>query len=162
MKKHMAVKTGVVFKGISDVMAQVNKENISENARQYVQLLHQSIEIDQEKEMFYLELNDDEKTEVEHVLKDVFHTRLPEYMPVTEVAQMLNVTPQMVRRYCAEGKIKAKQRMENSGKWLIPTEQFLAKPEFSKHLKQKEINRMKSMKAIDLVLQGIDEEEEED
>ncbi|WP_144462987.1 helix-turn-helix domain-containing protein [Siminovitchia fortis] len=157
----MAVKTGAVFKGISDAMTQFEKENISENAKHYVHLLHQSIEIEQENEMFYLELNNDEKNEVEHVLEDIFRTRLPEYLPVTEVAQILNVTPQMVRRYCAEGKIQAKQRSENSGKWLIPTEQFLAKPEFAKYLKQKELNRMQSMKAIDLVLQGIVEEEEE-
>ncbi|MBP3040272.1 helix-turn-helix domain-containing protein [Bacillaceae bacterium Marseille-Q3522] len=112
--------------------------------------------------MAYLELSEKEKEEAKAVLKKVIGSGLPEYLSVSEVSQILNVSPQMVRRYCAEGKIIGKQRLEGSGKWLIPTEQFLSKPEFAKYIKQKEINRLKSMNAAKMMLQMIEDLENGD
>ncbi|MCR2822369.1 helix-turn-helix domain-containing protein [Lederbergia panacisoli] len=138
-----------------------NEDKISDSARHYVNLLFQSMEVEKLKEMAYLELRENEKIEVQQLLKHTFESSLPVYLPVTEVSQILGVSPQMVRRYCAEGKIKAKQRLGETGQWLIPTEQFVSKPEFTKYLYQKEINRKKSIKAAEIMLQMIDEDEEE-
>jgi hypothetical protein len=161
VKKKLAIQTGSLFKNMTDAIGKMNEKAINVNVKRYVQMIHQSIEIEKEREMLYMELSEEEKREAEHLLKDLFQSELPEFMPVSEVAQMLNVTPQMVRRYCAEGKIIAKQRLENSGQWLIPTEQFVTRPEFFKYLKDKEMNRIKSIKAAELMLHIPDGEIEE-
>lgn len=150
----MAKQTGSLFKNMTDAIGKMNEKAISDNVKRYVQMIHQSIEIEKEKEMLYMELNEEEKLEAEYLLKDLFQPELPEFMPVSEVAQMLGVTPQMVRRYCTEGKIFAKQRLENSGQWLIPVEQFITRPEFFKYLKEKEINKNKSIKMAKMMIES--------
>ncbi|MBW8349605.1 helix-turn-helix domain-containing protein [Bacillus sp. IITD106] len=136
-------------------------DKISEKAKHYVDLFFQSMELDKMKDMAYMELEENEKEEVERLIIKAFESSLPAYLPVSEVSQILGVSTQMVRRYCSEGKIKAKQRLGETGQWLIPTEQFISKPEFTKYLKRKEINREKSIRAAEIILQMIDEDEED-
>lgn len=136
---------------------------ISDKALNYVDLFEYSIVIEQKKELAYSELDEEEKNIVQDLLNQKMEKyEIPKYLPVSEVAKILKVTPQMVRRYCVEGKIEAKQRLEGSGKWQIPTEQFLSKPEFIEYIKQKEINRLKSMKAAKIMLDMIGEDDLED
>lgn len=162
--EEMAIEMASIYDKIRDVTRQVEQAPISEKAKQYVQLLQYSIELEKQKERVYLELEESEKEEAQHVLKEIMahELNLPRFLPVSEVAMMLNVSPQMVRRYCAEGKIVAKRRNRDARKWYIPTEQFLTMPEFVKYIQQKEVNRIKSIKAAQLMLQMIDEDEDDD
>lgn len=160
----MAIEMAAIFDKIRDVTRQVEDAPISENVKKYVQLLRYSIELEKQIEKAYLELDEIEKEEAKHTLREILgpELQLPKYLPVSEVAMMLNVSPQMVRRYCSEGKILARKRHQDGGKWYIPTEQFLTKPEFAKYIQQKEVNRIKSIKAAEIMLQMIDEDEDEE
>ncbi|PLR79570.1 DNA-binding protein [Bacillus canaveralius] len=162
MDEEMAIEMASIYEKIRNVANQIDNAPISDKAKQYVQLLRYSIELEKQKEKAYLELNENEKEEAQSILKEILAPELPKYLPVSEVSMMLNVSPQMVRRYCAEGKILGKRRHQDSGKWLIPTEQFLTKPEFVEYIQKKEVNRIKSIKAAQLMLQMIDEDEEDD
>lgn len=160
MDDKMSSELATIYGKIKNDTSHVEREAISEKAKSYVELYRYSIELEKQKEIAYQELSGSEKQEAQNVLKKVTASNLPEFLPVSEVAMILDVSPQMVRRYCAEGKISAKQRLDDRGKWLIPTEQFLTKPEFSMYIKQKEVNRLKSIKAANTMLQMTDEDDE--
>ncbi|GEN35944.1 helix-turn-helix domain-containing protein [Aneurinibacillus danicus] len=51
----------------------------------------------------------------------------PEFLSPGEVADLLGITPQMVRRYCKEGAIPAYRTLGNRGSWRIDTKHFFAK-----------------------------------
>ncbi len=111
-------------------------------------------------EKLYSELNDEEKEEAINFFKKIHSSEIPEYLSVREVAQLLEVTPQMVRRYCAEEKIKAFQRLEGSGSWLIESTQFLNHPGWPKFFKSKEKAKDNSVYVAEKMLDYLSEDEE--
>jgi hypothetical protein len=135
-----------------------NEEEISEKAKRYVTLLRMQMELEKQKEQLYLELNELEKQEATNVLKDTTTEDLPEYLPVRDVAEILEVTPQMVRRYCIDGKIDARQRIEGSGKWLIPTKQFITHPNWNKYMDKKNKIKKQSVNIANKMLQYLEED----
>ncbi|KYD32968.1 helix-turn-helix domain-containing protein [Parageobacillus toebii] len=132
---------------------------LSENARRYLELVRLSLELEKQKEKMYLALNEQEKEEVQNVLSQITEPTIPEYLTVRDVALLLDVTPQMVRRYCAEGKIDAYQRLEGSGKWIIPTAQFLHHPNWSAFLRKRQKVKNQSINIAEKMLEYLEEEE---
>lgn len=82
---------------------------------------------------------------------------IPEYLTTQDVAKMLHISPQMVRRYCANGDIKATQRMGGTGAWLIETSQYLDHPGLRNVLAAKEVKRKKSLGFANSMLELLDE-----
>jgi hypothetical protein len=136
----------------------LNETDISENAKRYVAILRMQMELDKQKELIYLELDDYEKEEANNVLKKETTLDIPEFLPVRDVAQILDVTPQMVRRYCANGQIDARQRMEGSGTWFIPTEQFINHPNWTKFIQKQERQKRQSLNIADKMLRYLEED----
>jgi predicted transcriptional regulator len=99
------------------------------------------------------------KEVVRNILKQIISSVIPEHLTVRDVALLLEVTPQMVRRYCAEGKIDARQRLEDSGNCIIPTSQFLNHPNFTKFVRKREKIKIQSSKIAEMMLEYLEEEE---
>ncbi|WP_100011798.1 helix-turn-helix domain-containing protein [Lentibacillus sediminis] len=145
-----------------NINTQLENQEANEKTKRYVELVLHSIELEKKRAAAYSELGDGEEGEANRILKEMTTPYLPEFLLVSEVSALLGVSHQMVRRYCTEGKIKAKQRLEGSGKWLIPTEQFLATPEFIKYIQEKEVQRINSIKVAETMLEMLEEDTEED
>jgi predicted transcriptional regulator len=136
-----------------------NSLMMSENARRYVELVRLSLELEKHKEKIYQNLNEQDKENVQKILNKIDDPVIPQHLTVRDVALLLEVTPQMVRRYCTDGKIDARQRLEDSGKWIIPTSQFLNHPNFSKFVWKREKIKNQSSKIAEKMLEYLDEEE---
>ncbi|QSB49351.1 helix-turn-helix domain-containing protein [Parageobacillus toebii] len=145
--------------GNSNVDEYEKTSTLSENARRYLELVRLSLELEKQKEKMYLALNEQEKEEVQNVLSQITEPTIPEYLTVRDVALLLDVTPQMVRRYCAEGKIDAYQRLEGSGKWTIPTAQFLHHPNWPAFLRKRQKVKNQSINIAEKMLEYLEEEE---
>jgi S-adenosylmethionine:tRNA-ribosyltransferase-isomerase (queuine synthetase) len=145
--------------GNSNVDEYEKTSTLSENARRYLELVRLSLELEKQKEKMYLALNEQEKEEVQNVLSQITEPTIPEYLTVRDVALLLDVTPQMVRRYCAEGKIDAYQRLEGSGKWTIPTAQFLHHPSWPAFLRKRQKIKNQSINIAEKMLEYLGEEE---
>jgi hypothetical protein len=135
-----------------------NESEISERAKRYVTILRMQMELEKQKEQIYLELNELEKQEASNILREAINVDFPEYLPVRDVAEILEVTPQMVRRYCADGRIDARQRIEGSGKWLIPTDQFITHPNWSKYVYKKSKIKKQSVNIANKLMQYLEED----
>jgi hypothetical protein len=72
-------------------------------------------------------VNDISKMKME---KESIHEglNLPGFLTVSDVSEMLNITPQMVRKHCAAGKIKAWRTLGDSGEWRIDVDQYKSHP----------------------------------
>lgn len=115
----------------------------SEKARQYIKLSKLIEQMEEERQEIYQHLSADEKHEVFESMQKKYN--IPEYISVREAATILDVSVQMVRRYCAEGKIKAHQRLEGSGKWQIETNQFVHHPGWDRYVEDRERVKSNSM-----------------
>lgn len=135
-----------------------NESEISEGARRYVTILRMQMELEKQKEQIYLELNEFEKQEASKILKEEINGEFPEYLPVRDVAEILEVTPQMVRRYCADGRVDARQRLEGSGKWLIPTDQFITHPNWKKYSEKRKKVKKQSDNIASKMMKYLEED----
>lgn len=84
---------------------------------------------------------------------------IPENLSVNDVSELLNVSPQMVRRYCTEGKIEAHQTLEGSGKWKIPTVQFMNHPNWDNFIHDKKNMNKNNMRTADIMLKMLARED---
>ncbi|MDN4075447.1 helix-turn-helix domain-containing protein [Fictibacillus terranigra] len=66
----------------------------------------------------------------------------PEHLTTHDVATILNITPQMVRRYCAEGTLNAWRTLGDRGEWRIDVEQFEKNPNYIQMVKRRTKNLM--------------------
>jgi predicted transcriptional regulator len=128
----------------------------------YIQLSSICEEIKKQKEKAYEELNESERIEALHAFYKTEKLEIPEFLPVRDVAEFLGVTPQMVRRYCQDGKIVAHQRFEGSGQWNIPTQQFEKDPLWMEFIKEKIKMRENNIRTTELMLEMLSEEDEKD
>ncbi|AKM20520.1 hypothetical protein GARCT_03295 [Geobacillus sp. 12AMOR1] len=119
---------------------------LSDNVQRYVELIQQSLELEKRKKEIYSNLSDQEKQSVRHILTEMAEQTIPDDLHVRDVALLLDVTPQMVRRYCAEGKIEAYQRLGDSGKWIIPAAQFFHHPNWPSFLQMREQLKSQSIR----------------
>lgn len=51
---------------------------------------------------------------------------IPEYLSTKAVSEILDISPQMVRRYCQDRQLKATRTMGLAGDWRIDTKEFIA------------------------------------
>lgn len=71
---------------------------------------------------------------------------VPEHLTVAEVAQLIEVSPQMVRRKCMTGEILAHRTLNGKGKWRIPAKQFMTHPRFEELVMKYQLLRESSEK----------------
>lgn len=135
-----------------------NETKISERVEHYVTIQRLQMELEKQKEQIYLDLNESEKQEVSDLLRKT--VEFPEHLSVRDVAEILKVTPQMVRRYCTEGKIDARQRIEGSGKWIIPTGQFITHPNWNKYVQKRSKIKEQSINIASKMMKYLDEDME--
>ena len=107
------------------------------------------------KEKERIKLDEMEKQEAFEVLQKEHN--IPEYITVHDAADILEVSAQMVRRYCAEEKIKAFQRFPGSGKWLIETKQFMDNKNWGEFVQKRARIKEKSIKLATKMIQILDE-----
>lgn len=148
-----------IIENLVDSVNDINipaESNTSDNVKRYITILQIQKELEKQKEKVFLELNDSEKKEADNYLNK--KVQIPSYLSVRDVAQILEVTPQMVRRYCGNGKIAARQRMEGSGKWLIPADQFITHPNWNKFMEKKNTIKKQSIKIAQKMVEYIEED----
>lgn len=137
----------------------LSKMDIShdEMVENYIKAVKASIEIEKYKEELFISLGEKQKKEAQKILNDYDHNNMvfPSELSVRDVAQIMNVTTQMVRRYCAEGKLKARQRIEGSGKWFIETDQFLGNPRLIKLFEDKKEMKEKSLRLAEKAIKNL-------
>ncbi|MED4183584.1 helix-turn-helix domain-containing protein [Priestia megaterium] len=57
-----------------------------------------------------------------------------EYLTVRDVAKLLGISPQMVRRHCANNNIVSWRTAGEKGEWRIDIDQYRSNPSYSKRL----------------------------
>lgn len=85
---------------------------------------------------------------------------LPKYLTVTEVATLLSISPQMVRRKCMADEIEAHRTLNGRGKWRILSSQFLSHPDLEELLIELKQKRSVSKQLASVLLDESDEEKE--
>jgi excisionase family DNA binding protein len=61
----------------------------------------------------------------------------PDYLTTSDVAEILDISQQMVRKHCKEGKLKAWQTLGNRGEWRIDVEQFRDNPRYKQMIRDR-------------------------
>ncbi|MGM7720702.1 helix-turn-helix domain-containing protein [Metabacillus sp. Hm71] len=130
----------------------------SERTKRFVKLSKLIEQMEREKENAYLELSEEEKQEAFESLQKQHN--IPDYITVRDAAKILDVSVQMVRRYCTEGKINAFQRLEGSGKWLIETKQFIDNKNWGKFVQERARIKDNSLKFANKMLDIMDDDSE--
>jgi hypothetical protein len=149
-------------KNMSTILEEVKLSEIEEasitsaKAKRFLKLSQLIEEAEKEKHETYLELDDFEKHETFKVLQK--RHNIPDYISVRDTAKILEVSVQMVRRYCAEEKINATQRL-GSGKWLIEAKQFMDNENWEKYLQERAIIKENSLNFANKMFNILDETE---
>lgn len=128
----------------------------SERTKYFVKLSKLIEEAEREKERIYLALNENEKEEAFKILQKQYN--IPGYITVHDAAEILDVSVQMVRRYCSEGKLKATQRLKGSGKWLIETKQFMDNKKWGEFVQKRARMKEKSLKLANKMIEILDKD----
>ncbi|MHB1629826.1 MAG: helix-turn-helix domain-containing protein [Bacilli bacterium] len=76
-------------------------------------------------------------------------TEEPEYLSTLEVAKFLDISPQMVRRYCQDGSIKAWRTLGDRGEWRIDMAQYRDHPKLTAMLDARSRRNRNLISAID-------------
>lgn len=130
----------------------------SERAKNFVKLSKLIEDAEKEKRRIYSELREEEKEEAFQVLQKQHN--IPGYLTVFDVAEMLDISVQMVRRHCSNGTIKAEQRLKGSGKWYIETKQFMDNKNWGEFVRKRAEIKEKSLKLAQKMIEILDEEED--
>ncbi|SFE59728.1 helix-turn-helix domain-containing protein [Alteribacillus iranensis] len=133
----------------------------SEKVKEYMTLTYLAEEINKRKVKAYKELNESERVELIHALYESEKIDVPEFLPVSDVAEFLGVSPQMVRRYCQEEKIIAHQPVTGAGHWKIPTHQFETDPRWYDFIREKMAARNNDVQTAEMMLDILNEDDEE-
>ena len=105
------------------------KQKLSnEKARSYAQLLDLERQLRQVKNQLENELSKEEVNMVEDIVNEENFDDVPKYLSVAEVAMITGLSPQMIRRNCANGKYDAYQPSGTNGVWLINSNTFRRDP----------------------------------
>lgn len=84
---------------------------------------------------------------------------VPEHLTVSEVAQLIEVSPQMVRRKCMTGEILAHRTLNGKGKWRIPANQFMTHPRFEELVMKYQLLRESSEKVASAMVKLAEKDE---
>ncbi|MHB1682102.1 MAG: helix-turn-helix domain-containing protein [Bacilli bacterium] len=85
----------------------------------------------------------------EVLAQDDDKTEEPEYLSTLEVAKFLAISPQMVRRYCQDGSIKAWRTLGDRGEWRIDMAQYRDHPKLTAMLEARSLRNRNLVSAID-------------
>ncbi|MCU7667739.1 helix-turn-helix domain-containing protein [Bacillus thuringiensis] len=137
-----------------------NEERIitSERTKNFIKLTKLMEMVEQEQQKIFFKLNEEEKDEVFEIISKQHN--IPKNITVKEVAGILGVTVQMVRRYCVEGKLIAHQRLEGSGKWLIDTKQFMTHKNWGKFVQEQGKIKENSLLLANKMINILDDDSE--
>jgi predicted transcriptional regulator len=84
---------------------------------------------------------------------------IPDSITVRDASEILGVTPQMVRRYCAKRKLGGHQTLEGSGEWRLDTEQFMDKPNWDKFIEKRAGIKKQSINIANKMIDYLDDVE---
>ncbi|ALS79613.1 DNA-binding protein [Planococcus kocurii] len=129
----------------------------NKRVKEYVQLMRIAEEVEREIKRRTNELGEDEKQEAFEVLSQEYN--IPQYVTVRDAADIMGISPQMVRRHCADGKMSAQQTFEGSGKWQIETQQLMDKPNWERFIEKRARIKNQSVGLADEVLKNLQDEE---
>lgn len=125
---------------LDTVILEPEQENLitSERAKKYAKLSVLELEIMREKEELEEQLTVEEKKSVETALKESQqYFSIPQYFSVREVAMLTGLSPQVIRRHCANKKFNAFQATGQNGTWYIESEQFRDHPEWNTFIQKR-------------------------
>lgn len=100
------------------------KKITSENARKYARLRSLEKQIQKEIALLMGNLSEEEVKAVDETFNEDPFEDVPQYLSVAEVAMITGLSPQMVRRNCANGVFDGYQPSGNNGKWFINSDTF--------------------------------------
>ncbi|WP_430510876.1 helix-turn-helix domain-containing protein [Gottfriedia solisilvae] len=148
--------------GILEILEKVKSEedikiSVDQKVKNYLYLTEIIHELENLKKDLYTTLTKEQRYEIFQEVQKRF--AIPEYLPVSDVAEILGISPQLVRRYCSEGKLEAIQTLEGSGKWRIEPFQFVDHANWSKYVEKRERILLQSSKLAEKMLQITSEEE---
>ncbi|ANU11988.1 regulatory protein MerR [Planococcus antarcticus DSM 14505] len=129
----------------------------SERVKEYVQLMRLHEALERKKNMLYEELKEEERKEAFEALSNEFN--LPPHVTVRDAADIMSISPQMVRRHCAEKKLAAQQTFEGSGKWRIETKQLMDQPNWERFIEKRARIKDQSLGLADEMLNQLQEED---
>lgn len=143
---------------LDDYKPQLKVEDmLSRKSMDFVKVTILQAELERERERLFQELSEMEKKEAFEALSKQFN--IPDYITVRDASEILGITPQMVRRHCFDGKLKAHQTLEGSGKWRIEAEQFMGKPNWDKFIEKRDKLKKQSVCIAEKVLEFLDDVE---
>ncbi|MGL4820147.1 MAG: hypothetical protein ACRC5C_09220 [Bacilli bacterium] len=99
-------------------------QTFTEPAKKYARLLNLEMKLHQAKAELVQEMSTEELRRVEETVNDMSFDDVPKYLSVAEVAAILSISPQMVRRNCANGKYKGFQPSGTNGIWFVSSDTF--------------------------------------
>ncbi|WP_133299579.1 hypothetical protein [Bacillus sp. V59.32b] len=105
------------------------------------------------------ELSAEEIAAIEGIFKNDKVDEVPQYLSVKEVSILTGLTPQIVRRHCANGKYAAYQPGGGNGTWHIESAQFRTYPNWLDFLQKRDELFSNSQQVAKLALQLWDESE---
>lgn len=129
----------------------------SDKVKEFIKMTRIALEAQKKQREILSLMNEQEREEANDAISDSL--KIPKYFQVRDVSQLLNVTPQMVRKHCAEGRITGHQTLEGRGKWLIDSDQFLNHPNWDNFLKTKREMKKKSKNLASKILETLEEDE---
>lgn len=143
---------------LDNVKPRPSDESIkNERVKEYVQLMRIAEEVEREIRKRASELRDDEKHEAFEALSQEYN--IPQYVTVRDAADIIGISPQMVRRHCTEGKLVAKQTFEGSGKWRIEAKQLIDQPYWERFIEKRARIKKQSLGLADEALHNLQDEE---
>lgn len=133
----------------------INESMNSDVSLNFMKIIMLQEELEMEKENLFKRLTFEEKKEIFQFLSKRFN--IPELITVRDVADILELSPQMVRRHCADGKIKSLQTLEGSGKWRVYSDQFMDHPNWFKFIKKRKKIKNQSIDIAEKMLDLLDD-----
>ena len=129
----------------------------NKRVKEYVQLMRIAEEVEREIKRRTSELGEDEKLEAFEALSQEYN--IPQYVTVRDAADIMGISPQMVRRHCADGRLSALQTFEGSGKWRIEAQQLMDKPNWERFIEKRARIKKQSLGLADEVLKNLQDKE---
>lgn len=138
----------------------------SEKARKLAKLRNLELQTRKEIELLSSELNAEEVKTVEATFikkEEELIDDVPKYLSAAEVAGIMGISPQMVRRNCVSGKYQGYQPSGSNGIWFINSNTFRNDPKenWADFISRRNDMYARSKESAELALKLLDEEIEE-
>lgn len=113
------------------------------DSRAYLKLHKLHEELERKKESIFNGMSEEEREMVYAAIQQK-PVKVPEYIKVADAARIIGVSPQMIRKYCSEGKLNAQQSMPGSGRWKIKASELMHYPGWNDFIERKKSTREKT------------------